>query len=161
MWEFVCFYASFHPVNSSGICNHLHSVDWSNKESAFLCSNKLSRFHKSLLEPISNDLSFYASSILLPDEAESFNLIFDRFEWVVNYVKDSRDTIWYQNCFGNGLDVYKTKVDDLMVTISTCSGPEIKHCYICAVFLLFTTSSTILIDKPHRKKFQRIPSSAK
>lgn len=70
-----------------------------------------------------------------PDEAESFNLIFDRFEWVVNYVGDSRDTIWYQNCFGNGLDVFKTKVDDLMVTISTCSGPEIKHCNVCAVII--------------------------
>lgn len=85
-----------------------------------------------------------------PEEAESFNLIFDRFELVVNYVGDSRDTIWYQTCFGNGLDVFKTKVDDLMVTISTCSGPEIKHCNICAVSLLFTTSSTILIDKLHR-----------
>ena len=50
---------------------------------------------------------------------------------------------------------------NLMVTISTCSGPEIKHCNIFALSLLFTTSSTILIDKLHRKKFQRIPSSAK
>lgn len=57
--------------------------------------------------------------------------------------------------------MYKTKHDDLMVTISTCSGPEIKHCNICAVSLFFTTSGAILIDKLHRKKFQRFPSSAK